>query len=527
MRIRIDGVQGPIAQATRAELERRGHTVAADGRDCAIFFPGKPGTAGTKEALQNLTADQVRRLVLRSSAYAYGSNPKNPGMMTEDRVTLLPADAPEQRWLQAEEVASRHPNAAAVRFANVTHIDEGDLVVRQLSGGIGMSLTGHDPNLQFISVADAARALACAAESSATGIFNAAGGGAVPLRKAFRASGSVRVPVLKPLAKLFGRGDGVDQLQYNWTVLGERAEKEIGFVPSLSSVEALAKFVAHPERLEKRYDEWGLDLGHIGAWGPWFAFLRNVYWRIDHEGMENIPAQGRGLFVSNHRGFMPLDAVMHLSMVLTHRQRVIRFLIIPSLLRTPFMCNFLTKLGGVVASQENAARLFAAENIVGIFPEGIRGTFTPYKRTHQLRDFSRSEFARVAIENQAPVIPVAVIGHAEIFPIIGRIDSEYVRKEIGWPYFPIAPMWPLAPVPLPSKWHMRVLPPIPVEGLKPADAENDKLVKDFSRHVQRIMQVNIDDMAKRRKSVLFGKVLDGTAPPAPAFQMRRAAGEKG
>jgi 1-acyl-sn-glycerol-3-phosphate acyltransferase len=516
MKVRVCGADGPVAQAARAELQRRGHTVADDGRDCAVFFPGTPSDA-SHAALRMLAAGEVSRLVVRSSAYAYGSNPKNPGMMTEDRVSLLPAGAPEQRWLQAEEIACTHPNAAAVRLSNVCHVAEGDLIVRQLSAGMGMSLSGHDPNLQFISVVDAARALASAAESNATGIFNASGGGAVPLRKAFKASRAVRIPVLKPLAKMFSGGAGVDQLQYNWTVSCERAARELGFTPEQTSVQALAKIIAHPERLEKSYDDWGLDLGHIGAWGFWFAFLRNVYWRIQHEGMENIPAAGPGLFVSNHRGFMPLDAVMHLSMVLTHRNRVIRFLIIPSLLRTPFMCNFLTKLGGVVASQENATRLFEGGNLVGIFPEGIRGTFTPYKRTHQLRDFSKSEFARIAIQNQTPVIPVAVVGHADIFPIIGRIDSEYIRKEVGWPYLPIAPLFPLAPVPLPSKWHMRVLPPIPTTGLKAADADNARLVKEFSRHVQRIMQQNIDDMAKRRKHIYFGKVLDGTAPPAPAF----------
>jgi len=26
------------------------------------------------------------------------------------------------------------------------------------------------------------------------------------------------------------------------------------------------------------------------------AFLRNVYWRIEHEGMENIPETGRAIF---------------------------------------------------------------------------------------------------------------------------------------------------------------------------------------------------------------------------------------
>ena len=226
----------------------------------------------------------------------------------------------------------------------------------------------------------------------------------------------------------------MEQLQYNWTVSSQRAQRELGWTASQSSRGSPRRIVAakpggRPEKLRAAYDDWGLDPDYIRAWGAWFWFLRNVYWRIDHEGLDNIPDVGRAMLVSNHRGFMPLDAVMHLSLILKHRGRIPRFLIIHSLLRPPFLCNFLTKLGGVIASQENAARLFAAENLVGIFPEGIRGAFSPYRRAYQLRDFSKSGFAKMAIENQVPVIPSAVIGHAEIFPILGRIDWSYITRE--------------------------------------------------------------------------------------------------
>jgi 1-acyl-sn-glycerol-3-phosphate acyltransferase len=221
---------------------------------------------------------------------------------------------------------------------------------------------------------------------------------------------------------------------------------------------------------------------------------------------------------------MPLDAVMHLSLILTHRRRIPRFLIISSLLRFPFLCNFLTKLGGVIANQENAARLFADENLVGIFPEGIRGSFLPYKKAYRLREFSKSGFAKMSIEHQAPIIPAAVIGHAEIFPIIGRIDWSYVTREWGWPYLPIAPMFPLAPIPIPSKWHVRVLPAVPFQGLKPADAEDPRLVKQFAHHIQRLVQLNIDDMLSRRKHIFWGKVLNGAAPTGAGFQPSGVAG---
>ena len=108
------------------------------------------------------------------------------------------------------------------------------------------------------------------------------------------------------------------------------------------------------------------------------------------------------------------------------------------------------------------------------------------------------------------------------FPIIGRIDSGWVVKELGWPYLPIAPMFPLAPIPIPSKWHVRVLEPVGMQGLKPADAENVKLVRDFSRYIQDIVQRNIDDMLPRRTSIFWGKkVLNGTAPAVTPFPIHK------
>jgi 1-acyl-sn-glycerol-3-phosphate acyltransferase len=512
MKIAIAGRKGPIARAVEELLVRRGHETG-EGGECAIFLPGDAAE------LESLVArGGYARLVLRSHAYAFGSSTKNPGLMTEERVSLLPASAPEQRWLELEAIAARHPNCAIVRLTNVLAREEGDPIVRKLAGGSAVALAGHDPNVQFIDLEDAASALVLAAERPATGLFNAAGDGTIPLKKAFRAAGTRRIPVLKPFL-----GPSAEQMQYNWTVSSERARLELGWRAGKSTIQALADFVAskpgaRPALLQQSYDDYGLDAEYIRAWGAWFSFLRNVYWRIEHEGMENIPAAGRALFVSNHRGFMPLDAVMHLSLILTHRNRIPRFLIINILLRTPFLCNFLTKLGGVIASRENAARLFAGENLVAIFPEGIRGTFLPYKETYKLRDFSKSAFAKMAIENQAPVVPTAVVGHAEIFPIIGRIDSSFVVRTLGWPYLPIAPMFPLAPIPIPSKWHVRVLPAVPLEGLKPADGENRAILREFSAHIQDLVQRNIDEMVRRRKHIFWGRILNADPP------LSRAAG---
>src|ERR1041385_5745485 len=114
MKIAILGNGGPLAQATGAVLQRHGHQLESDAGDCAIFFPGSPD-----QLRQAIARGGYRRLILRSYAYAYGSSTKNPGMMAEDRVSLLPEGAPERRWLELETIAAGHPNSAIVRLTNV------------------------------------------------------------------------------------------------------------------------------------------------------------------------------------------------------------------------------------------------------------------------------------------------------------------------------------------------------------------------------------------------------------------------
>ena len=63
--------------------------------------------------------------------------------------------------------------------------------------------------------------------------------------------------------------------------------------------------------LKDKYDDWGLDVDYIKAWGTWFEFLRRVYWRIECEGMEHVP-QGRALFVSNHRHHTIIGILPHI-----------------------------------------------------------------------------------------------------------------------------------------------------------------------------------------------------------------------
>ena len=49
------------------------------------------------------------------------------------------------------------------------------------------------------------------------------------------------------------------------------------------------------------------------------------------------------------------------------------------------------------------------------------------------------------------------------------------------------------------------------EGTRLADAENSRIVRELSDHVQDVLQRNIDEMVRRRKHVFWGRVFEPSA----------------
>jgi len=104
MKVALLGRDGALKRQTESELSRAGVAVTDSAADCVICLD-------PERVQEALAIAGIQRLVLRSHAYAYGSSTKNPGLLTEERISLLPLHAPEQRWLRAEQQA----NSAAQR----------------------------------------------------------------------------------------------------------------------------------------------------------------------------------------------------------------------------------------------------------------------------------------------------------------------------------------------------------------------------------------------------------------------------
>jgi 1-acyl-sn-glycerol-3-phosphate acyltransferase len=258
-------------------------------------------------------------------------------------------------------------------------------------------------------------------------------------------------------------------------------------------------------RLEGEYseDEWGFDEEFAEAAYPFFEFLYDHWWRVEAEGAANVPAHGRAMLVANHAGSLfPFDASMITGALMkTHPlPRWPRFMVLDWAFSLPFLSAFMRKVGGVPASPHNATRILESDDLMMVFPEGAKGTGKPFSDRYQLQRFGRGGFVEIALRTRSPIVPIAVVGSEEIYPMLG--NARPLARAIGAPFVPLTPTFPwlgpLGLIPLPSKWRIEFCEPIEVSGLPPDAAEDRRVVFELSERVrERIQRKIYENLVKR------------------------------
>jgi 1-acyl-sn-glycerol-3-phosphate acyltransferase len=259
---------------------------------------------------------------------------------------------------------------------------------------------------------------------------------------------------------------------------------------------------------EYETDEWGLDMEVVDTVRPVLEFLHQKYWRVETTGVYHIPDEGCAILVANHSGQLPWDAMMlGVSVYNEHpAQRLVRTLYADWFPTLPFVSSFLTKMGQVLATEDNGDRLLEQGEVISVFPEGIKGVSKLYKNRYRLARFGRGGYIRMALRKQAPIIPVSIVGAEEIY--ISLAKSEAIAKTIGLPFFPISVTWPwLGPlgfVPFPTKWYIDIGEPVPMDEYQAGDANNLMLISLINDQVRNIVQQMVFTRLAQRRSVLFG-----------------------
>lgn len=474
-----------------------------------------PDLSEAEQVFQQTAQTRPRRLVLISSALIYGIGTARQSLVGEDYSG--PSIGRRRicgRWKALEDLASRHLQGAAplTILRPATVLPSPALLSRRITRRLTFTLPGHDPTLQLLSLEDLAEAVLCAVKANREGAFNVAPDGVVPMHAALRFAGRHRIPLPRTLQRLARRSETLDYLRYSWTVSNRKIKDELGFAPRQSSAAAAwACRKPSPARTgpEPAFDEFGMDRKYIERYGKTlFKFLCDYYWRIEAKGLDRVPREGPAVLAGTHRGFMPWDAVMTLHLLVRETGRVPRFLTHPGLLKFPFIANFVTKLGGVLACQDSADRVLESGQLLSVYPEGVQGAFTRYREAYKVRGFGRNDYVKMALRHRAPIVPFVNVGSAEALPIFGQIKSRRWTRYSDWPCLPIS-TFPILPLPLPSKWHIHFLPPIHVEQeYAPEAAQDHSLVREISAAVHSQMQQAIDEMVSRRRSIFWGSICE-------------------
>ncbi len=220
--------------------------------------------------------------------------------------------------------------------------------------------------------------------------------------------------------------------------------------------------------------------------------LARKYFRLEVEGLENIPKKGAAILSPNHSGYTGFDALLLAHEVYKSTGRVPRVMAHHLWFLFKATAVPAEKIGFIEANTPNAVAQLKKNNLVILFPEGEFGNFKPSSERYHLQEFKRG-FVRMAIQRQCPIIPTLVIGAEETHINLAQLKfTKYLRGVV----LPL----PLNIVPLPARWKFVFLPPIELP-YKPSAADDRELVGEIASEIRETMQRALTEQLSKRTSI--------------------------
>jgi len=254
------------------------------------------------------------------------------------------------------------------------------------------------------------------------------------------------------------------------------------------------------------YDERAVRLGL-----PVARELGRRYFRARVRGLEHVP-DGAAMLVGNHNAGITFLEPFVMTAELYERfgtARPLHFIAHDAMVALPLLGNMLLKWGAVRGSHDNARRILAAGRRMVVFPGGNREAFRPFRERYRVDFAGHRGFARLAVELDVPVVPVANVGGHSTFIILRRGErlalALHLDKLIRSKTFPVMLSIPwgltVGPVfhfPPPVRLDIELGEPIvPSRDLAhvPADGRADALYKSVEGRIQAM----IDAIRARRR----------------------------
>jgi 1-acyl-sn-glycerol-3-phosphate acyltransferase len=256
-------------------------------------------------------------------------------------------------------------------------------------------------------------------------------------------------------------------------------------------------------------DEWGRSARARRAARRLGGFYYRKWFRVEWEGLENIPRTGGALLVANHAAALPSDAPMIMHGVEEELGRPVYGLADNFFRTIPLVGTGWSRTGGVPAHPDNAHRiLHDHQQLALVFPEGTKGPSKLVSERYRLRRFGRGGFVETAMRAGVPVVPIAVVGAEESMPILFRLPS--VAKALKLPYLPVTVnhllLGPVlgSVVYLPAKFGFRVLQPVHFDVAPGLGKYPRGRIMDEAEAIRLQLQETLFDMLAHRRSIWFG-----------------------
>jgi 1-acyl-sn-glycerol-3-phosphate acyltransferase len=251
---------------------------------------------------------------------------------------------------------------------------------------------------------------------------------------------------------------------------------------------------------ERRVTDWGRSERIDGLVDRTvYDFLYHYWFRVEVEGIDNVPLDGGALLVANHAGAIASDGAMVAKAIREEhrRQRTVQLATESNLASYPGLGMLVTKLGAVASHPANLHRLlFDERQLVLVFPEGLPGARKALSQRYRLRPFDRCAFVATAIRARVPIVPVAILGAEEAMPTFASLKP--LRKLAHLPL--------TTGVPLPAKFRIRFLEPVETEalGVGGVDIEDPAQVDQLQAEIRGLIQENLLELVAHRRSVWLG-----------------------
>lgn len=255
----------------------------------------------------------------------------------------------------------------------------------------------------------------------------------------------------------------------------------------------------------------------IRALMPILGWFYHHYFQVQSDGWEHMPPKGKVLIVASHNGGLAMpDAFMLMYDWFQHFgiDRPAYGLLYAKAWDTPFS-HYAAKFGALVAHPQAAIAALQKEAAVLVYPGAVEDLFRPYSQRHQICLNNQKGFIKLALREEAPLVPVVSTGAHETLIILENFRPQFQHlyqqlQTLGLPgikqmpdTFPIylglpwgLGIGPLPNFPLPVPIRLRICSPVIFERYGPEAVKDQSYVDACYEQVRDHMQAELDRLVQ-------------------------------